>query len=151
MTDTSPGPPPPQVWPTLRARDARALIGFLVACGFTETVSYTDPAGRVVHAELAWPPGGGLMLGEAAAERERRSDAGGDPWPLRPGTFGGYVVTRDAAHTDEVHARAVASGATSLAAPHDTEHGSHDAAVADPEGNHWSFGTYRGHPTVSGA
>jgi hypothetical protein len=28
MTDNS---PPPQVWPTLRARDARALIRFLVA------------------------------------------------------------------------------------------------------------------------
>ena len=40
--------PPPQVWPTLRARDARALIHFLVdAFGFEETVVYGD--GDVVH------------------------------------------------------------------------------------------------------
>ena len=36
MTGT---PPPAQVWPTLRARDARALIRFLVdASGFGRTV-----------------------------------------------------------------------------------------------------------------
>ena len=58
--------PPPQVWPTLRARDARALIRFLVdAFGFEETVVYGD--GDVVHhAQLSWPPGGGVMLGSAA-------------------------------------------------------------------------------------
>ena len=59
MTGT---PPPPQVWPTLRARDARGLIQFLVtAFGFTETVVYAD-GDRVDHAELAWPEGGGVML-----------------------------------------------------------------------------------------
>ena len=49
--------PPAQVWPTLRARDARALIRFLVdAFGFEETVVYGE-GDRVYHAELAWPPG----------------------------------------------------------------------------------------------
>jgi hypothetical protein len=28
--------------------------------------------------------------------------------------------------------------------PHDTDYGSRDFAVRDPEGNRWSFGTYRG-------
>ena len=65
---TTPDAPPPTVWPALRARDARRLIRFLVdALGFEETVVYGDqPDGSgdtVVHAELAWPLGGGIMLG----------------------------------------------------------------------------------------
>jgi len=46
-------PPPPQVWPTFGARDARALIKFLVdAFGFEETVVYGE-GDRVDHAELS--------------------------------------------------------------------------------------------------
>jgi uncharacterized glyoxalase superfamily protein PhnB len=50
--------PAPDVWPTLRARDARALIRFLVdAFGFEEVVVHGDqPDGSgdtVVHAEPA--------------------------------------------------------------------------------------------------
>jgi uncharacterized glyoxalase superfamily protein PhnB len=127
--------PPPQVWPSLRARHARSLIRFLVeAFGFTETAVYGD-ADRVDHAELAWPPGGGIMLGSAPAEPKD------DPFPLQPGTFGCYVVTDE---PDKLFARATAAGATVLRELHDTDYGSRDFAVADPEGNHWSFGTYRG-------
>ena len=81
MTDNTPAP---QVWPTLRARDARALIRFLVdVVGFEETAVYGD--GDVVHhAQLSWPLGGGIMLG---------SDREGE-WRLPPGTFGAYVVVR---------------------------------------------------------
>jgi uncharacterized glyoxalase superfamily protein PhnB len=127
--------PAPQVWPSLRANDARALIRFLVeAFGFTETVVYGD-GDRVDHAELAWPPGGGIMLGSMPA------DPKGDTFPLQPGTFGCYVVTDE---PDKLFARATAAGATVLRDLHDTDYGSRDFAVADPEGNHWSFGTYRG-------
>ena len=57
MTQT----PPPQVWPTFSARDARALIKFLVdAFGFEETAVYGE-GDHVDHAELAWPPGGGVI------------------------------------------------------------------------------------------
>jgi uncharacterized glyoxalase superfamily protein PhnB len=128
-------PPPPQVWPSLRARDARALIRFLVeAFGFTETVVHGD-GDTVHHAELAWPPGGGIMLGSAPA------DAREDPFPMQPGTFGCYVVTDE---PDQLFARATAAGARVLRELHDTDYGSRDFAVADPEGNYWSFGTYRG-------
>jgi uncharacterized glyoxalase superfamily protein PhnB len=128
--------PEPQVWPTLRARDARALIRFLVdAFGFSETVVYGD--GDVVHhAELAWPEGGGVMLGSA---RETSEDA----WPLPPGAFGAYVVTD---HPDDVFDRAKAAGAEIISELHETDYGSRDFAARDPEGNRWSFGTYRGHP-----
>lgn len=134
--------PPPQIWPTLRARDARTLIDFYVAAfGFVEVVAYTDDAGSVVHAELAWPPGGGLMMGQ-----ERKPAAPHEDWSLPPGSFGGYAVARDAAHVDEIFRRAVVAGATTVSEPYDTDYGSHDCTVLDPEGNRWQFGTYRGAP-----
>jgi uncharacterized glyoxalase superfamily protein PhnB len=129
--------PPPQVWPTLRARDARGLIRFLVdAFGFEETVVYGE-GDRVDHAQLSWPAGGGIMLGSAREE---------DAWPLLPGTFGAYVVTDD---PDGLFARAIAAGAKVLRELHVTDYGSRDFAAEDPEGNLWSFGTYRGEPRAS--
>ncbi len=69
-----PATPAPQVWPTLRAHDARALIRFLVdAFGFEETVVYRE-GDRVDHAQLSWPPGGGIMLGSV---RDGDEDAHG--------------------------------------------------------------------------
>ncbi|MFJ1752831.1 VOC family protein [Kitasatospora sp. NPDC088134] len=130
-------PPPPQVWPTLRARDARALIAFLVeAFGFEATAVHAD-GDLVQHAQLSWPLGGGIMLGSA------RDEDPDDPWPLHPGSFGAYVVTDD---PDALFARAVAHGAEVTSPLHDTDYGSRDFAVRDPEGNRWSFGTYRGEP-----
>ena len=132
--------PPPQVWPTVRARDARKLIRFLVdAFGFEETVVYGD--GDIVHhAQLSWPPGGGIMLGSV---RESSPD---DQWPIQPGSLGAYVVTDD---PDGLFRRATAAGAEVIAELHDTDYGSRDFAVRDPEGNRWSFGTYRGEPRAS--
>src|SRR3954451_25257277 len=90
MTTEQPSaaPPPAQVWPTLRASDARGLIRFLVeAFGFEGTVVYGE--GDVVeHAQLSWPLGGGIMLGSVR-------DVPGDPWPVPPGSTGCYVVTDD--------------------------------------------------------
>ena len=129
---------PPQVWPTLRAQDARGLIKFLVAAfGFEETAVYGE-GDRVDHAELAWPPGGGIMLGSA-----KGAD---DQWPQRPGTFAAYVVTDD---PDGLCELARGAGAEILDEPHDTDYGSRDFAARDPEGNRWSFGTYRGEPRKS--
>jgi uncharacterized glyoxalase superfamily protein PhnB len=137
MTDNAPpAPPSPQVWPTLRANDARGLIKFLVdAFGFEETVVYGE-GDRVDHAQLSWPLGGGIMLGSGPESAD-------DSWPLKPGSFGAYVVTDD---PDALFERASAAGAKILAGPHDTDYGSRDFAAADPEGNRWSFGTYRGEP-----
>jgi len=133
MSDKNPAP---QVWPTLRARDARALISFLVeAFGFEETAVYGD-GDTVSHAELSWPPGGGIMLGSAR-------DPADDGWALAPGGSGAYAVTDE---PDAVFARAVARGAVVLTEPHDTDYGSREFSVRDPEGNRWSFGSYRGAP-----
>ena len=131
MADETPNP---RIWLTLRARDAHALIRFLVdAFGFEETVVYAD-GDTVHHAQLAWPPGGGIMLGTA---RE------GTPWSQQPGTSAAYVVTDD---PDALHQRAKAAGAEIVAAPVDQEYGSREFIARDPEGNLWSFGTYRGEP-----
>lgn len=124
----------PMVWPTVRARDARALVEFLTAAlGFEEVVVYSD-GDMVEHAELAWPSGGGVMLGSV------REDEGSGPGA--PGTLSAYVACDD---PDALCDRAVAAGAVIETAPHDTDYGSRDFSIRDPEGNHWSFGTYRGH------
>lgn len=134
--ETPAGAPPPQVWPTLRAHDARGLIRFLVdAFGFEETAVYGE-GDTVHHAQVSWPLGGGIMLGSAR-------DTPDDPWPVQPGTVGCYVVTDD---PDALHARAIAAGAEITATLHETDYGSRDFAARDPEGNRWSFGTYRGEP-----
>jgi uncharacterized glyoxalase superfamily protein PhnB len=134
--------PLPALWLTLRARDAGGLIRFLVqAFGFEESVVHAD-GGQVAHAELLWPLGGGVMLGSAgdAPDSSRGDD---DPWALRPGSAGAYVVTET---PDRLFERAVAAGATVITKPYDTDYGSREFAVRDPEGNRWSFGTYRGAP-----
>jgi uncharacterized glyoxalase superfamily protein PhnB len=103
--------------------------------GFEETVVYAD--GDVVHhAQLSWPLGGGVMLGSSR-------DDDGDSWPLKPGSFGAYVVVDD---PDALFERVRAGGAEIVDQLHETDYGSRDFAIRDPEGNRWSFGTYRGEP-----
>jgi uncharacterized glyoxalase superfamily protein PhnB len=137
MSDNTPAP---TVWPSLRARDARGLIRFLVdAFGFEETAVYGD-GDMVQHAQLSWPLGGGIMLG---SERSTTDDTPDDTWPLRPGTFGCYVVCDE---PDALFKRAVAAGAEVVQELNDADYGSRGFSVRDPEGNHWSFGTYRGEP-----
>jgi len=134
MTETK-APPPPAVWPTLRANDAHGLIKFLTeALGFEATAVYAE-GDTVHHAELAWPPGGGVMLGSARPGDSHRVTS--------PGNFSAYVVTGD---PDALHARAAAHGAKVTQEPYYTDYGSRDFAIEDPEGNHWAFGSYPGAP-----
>jgi uncharacterized glyoxalase superfamily protein PhnB len=124
------------VWPSLRAHDARRLIGFLVdVLGFEQKALYGE--GDIVqHCQLDWPEGGGVMLGSMRDEPD-------NPWNLRPGSSGAYVATD---HVDEIYQRAVKAGAEIVRELNDTDYGSHEFACRDPEGNLWSFGTYRGEP-----
>ena len=129
--------PPPQVWPTFAATDAPAMIRFLVdVVGFEETVVHGE-GDVVAHAELAWPLGGGVMLGS-----ERHAEGRVTP----PGRFSAYVVVDD---PDALCERIRAAGATITTELHDTDYGSRDFGIDDPEGNHWYFGTYRGAPRAS--
>ncbi len=126
----------PTVWPAFQAHDPRAVIDFLVALGFEETVAYADEGGTIQHAQLDWPEGGGVMLGSHKPD---------GPFTQQPGTTSAYVVTAD---VDAVRDRALAAG---LAAPPivEQDYGSRELGLRDPEGNQWSFGTYAGEPRRS--
>lgn len=125
------------VWPALTFRDAKAMSKFLVeAFGFQETAMYTreDDPSIVVHAELRWPLGGGVMFGSACKDE---SEFG----KRVPGNDSTYVVCED---PDALLERATAAGAEVLRGLRDEDYGSRGFTVRDPEGNLWSFGTYWG-------
>lgn len=137
IADNTSDRPAPTVWPTIQAYDAPALIDFLVdTVGFLRTAVYED-GGKVAHAQLDWPEGGGVMLGSYDPDRKE--------WSVEPGTLGAYVVTD---RVDELYARLTApgSGVRVLREIENQSYGSRDFAITDPEGNKWSFGTYRGAP-----
>lgn len=125
------------IWPILAYKDGPAAIRFLVeAFGFEETAVYADDKHEslIVHAELRWPGGGGIMVGSAGA--------GEAPFRERPtGTDSVYVVTDD---PDALHARVVASRGEIARELRDEGYGSRGFTARDPEGNLWSFGTYAG-------
>ena len=126
--------PAPAVWPSFQARDALAMIEFLTSVfGFRPTAVYAD-GGTVAHAQLDWPEGGGIMLG---------SHKPGAAWSREPGTAGFYVATD---RVEDLYRRVTASPAAVIRPLQDAEYGSREFACADPEGNLWSFGTYRGEP-----
>lgn len=121
------------VWPTLRYRDARAAIDFLIeAFGFEDAAVHGE-GDLVAHAELRWPTGGGVMLGSA-----REDSAIAD---LPPGVGSVYIVVDE---VDALFARATAAGATVVREPVDEDYGGRDFVVRDPEGVFWCFGTYPG-------
>lgn len=126
----------PAVWPALFYRDAEAALGYLVeVLGFTESVVHRGgPERPIAHAELRWPEGGGVMFG--SEPHQRWSGAAG-----APGTATVYLATD---RVDEIAARAEQAGWTILRPLAETEYGSRECALRDPEGNAWSVGTYRG-------
>jgi uncharacterized glyoxalase superfamily protein PhnB len=126
----------PTVWACLSYRDAPAGIDFLKkAFGFEDSLVVTGDDGRDVHhAELRWPEGGGVMLGSYV---EGAGEFAGRP----PGVGSIYVVTDQ---PDALCERATNAGATLVRELRDEDYGSRGFSVADPEGNIWSFGTYRG-------
>ena len=125
------------VWPILTYRDARAALAFLHdAFGFEETSVFArdDDPTIVEHAEMRWPLGGGIMLGTAGKDDS--------PFGRRvPGDVAVYIVRDD---PDGLYARAMRAGAEIVRDLVDEDYGSRGFTVRDPDGNLWSFGTYRG-------
>lgn len=120
------------MWQTLNYRDADSGMEWLKAIGFTEKDVYRDEKDPsvVVHAEMLWPAGGGVMLGSQRPNPD---------WPTQPGHAATYLVTDD---VDGVFQAALTGGAKQLRAPRDEDYGGRGATVTDPEGNLWSFGSY---------
>ena len=127
------------VWPNLGYRDARGAIRFLTAAfGFEEIAVYEEhESGKVGHAALRWPSGGGVMIhsadGTAVADlATQAATAGGYP------AYSVHVATGD---PDGLFERAVAAGATVVRGLEDSPFGTRGFIVSDPEGLYWSFGT----------
>jgi uncharacterized glyoxalase superfamily protein PhnB len=124
-----------RIFPCLAYKDAPAAIDWLGrAFGFEQAVCYTGPDGGIVHAELRLE-GNLIMLG---GERP-------DHYPIQsPATVGTptqgvYIRVAD---VDALWARAVAAGAAVVRPLADTDYGSREFGVRDPEGHLWNFGTY---------
>jgi uncharacterized glyoxalase superfamily protein PhnB len=126
------------VMPALRYRNAPGAIDWLCQVfGFERHAVYANPDGTVAHAELTLN-GGMITLGSAKEdEHAQRYRSPNDLDGVE--TRGAYIVVADA---DKIHAQAVAAGATILRPLQNTDYGSREFAVKDPEGHSWSAGTY---------
>jgi uncharacterized glyoxalase superfamily protein PhnB len=129
------------VWPILHYDDTRGALRYLAdVSGFRVAVAVEDEDGTVVHVELRWPGGGVLVFGSTKHTESVHGH-------LKAGSNAVYVVTDD---VDDVHARVFEAAGDVIEAPHETDFGSGVRSrvftARDPEGNMWTFGTYRGPP-----
>ena len=138
ITNTTEKTSPSTIMPTMRYLDAPAAIDWLCQVfGFARHAVYANPDGTIGHAELTLG-GGMIMLGSQKDDEYGRGFKS-------PGELGGvetrssYIVVPDA---DAVYARALATGATVVRALKNTDYGSREFGVKDPEGHTWSVGTY---------
>jgi uncharacterized glyoxalase superfamily protein PhnB len=125
----------PNIFPTLRYRDANAAIAWLKdVFGFEEKAVYRGDDGVVHHAELRLGTGM-IMLGEHRPDGwfgSKEPDAESSPTGI-------YVVLED---VDGHFARARDKDADIFREPVDQDYGSREYSARDLEGNRWSFGTY---------
>ena len=125
--------PVPAFYPNLLYADADAAIEWLErSLGFERGEVHRDEDGKVAHAELSLG-GTVVMLGSAGIGRE----------PFRSLPAGGGLVYVAIDDVDALHERAGEAGADIAVDLMDTDYGSRDFTVRDPEGTLWAFGTYR--------
>jgi uncharacterized glyoxalase superfamily protein PhnB len=121
----------PNIVPALRYRDGAAAVDWLArAFGFEKQMVVPGPEGSIAHAQLKLGPGV-VMLGSA------RDETGTNPWATEK--QGVYVYVPD---VDAHYKRAKAAGAEIVRDLANTDYGSREYSVRDPEGHLWSFGTY---------
>lgn len=126
------------IMPALRYKNAPTAIDWLChVFGFEKHAVYPGPDNTIGHAELKLG-GGMIMLGS------QKDDAYGHKFKS-PEDVGGvetrsaYIVVDDA---DVVYARAKAAGGVIIRELQNTDYGSREFTVKDPEGHSWSAGTY---------
>jgi uncharacterized glyoxalase superfamily protein PhnB len=120
-------------YPSVLYRDADAAMNWLErALGFERREDHRDAEGHVAHAEMSLGPAI-VMLGSAGAGRE----------PFRSLPAGGSLIYCAVEDVDALYERAREAGAEIPLEPTETDYGSRDFTVRDPEGNLWAFGTYR--------
>ena len=124
---------PATFYPGLQYQDADQAIEWLVSTlSCRERDVHRDDEGAVVHAELEFQ-GAVIMLSSAGVGRE----------PFRSLPAGESFVYVAISDPDRLHDQAVAAGAEVAVPLTDTDYGSRDFTLRDPEGNLWAFGTYR--------
>ena len=124
------------VIPFLGYEDLRAALDWLAgAFGFEESAVHEGENGQIVHAEMRFGDGM-VMLGQPG-----RSFGMKPAKELGAVNQGVYSIVDDG--IDAHYERAVAAGAEVVMELHDTDYGSREYMVRDPDGNLWSFGTYR--------
>lgn len=132
MTDTR-----PSIYPVLQYRDAPAAMAWLEkAFGFRTTACHKGPDGKIAHAEMRFG-NGMVMLGSV---QDEGPFAFLTPREAGVTTQGSYIAADD---IDALYERARAAGAEVTMTIRDTDYGSRDFSVRDPEGHLWSFGSYR--------
>ncbi len=126
------------VIPGHRYRNAPAAIDWLCRVfGFERHAVYEGPNDSIVHAELTLD-GGMIMIGSGKDDEYSRG-------VKSPQELGGietrsvYIVVPDA---DAAFARAEAAGAHITRPLQNTDYGSREFSVKDPEGHSWTAGTY---------
>jgi uncharacterized glyoxalase superfamily protein PhnB len=126
------------IYPILRYEDAHAAIDFLeTAFGAERLGVHEGENGGVGHAELRC--GDVVLMLSSMSEGDERFSQGAGKTSI-------YAVVDD---PDPLFGRAKAAGAKVELELADQSYGSRDFTVRDPEGNLWSFGTYR--PDGAGA
>ena len=120
------------IYPVLKYSDAHAAIDFLErAFGFQRHAVHEGEGGAIVHAELRF--GDQVVMLSSAGVGDPAYDQG-------LGRTTVYVVVDE---VDALFDTAKAAGAEIVLEPTDQDYGSRDFSARDPEGNIWSFGTYR--------
>jgi uncharacterized glyoxalase superfamily protein PhnB len=123
---------PQNIFPVLRYSDAPAAIEWLVRVLRFEAHEVIDnPDGTIAHAELKLGSSM-IMLG---SDRPPQQGV-----PAQPPGRGWVYITLD--DVDAHHDHAKNEGAEIAMELTNTDYGSRDFAVRDPEGNLWAFGTY---------
>lgn len=116
-----------RVYARLVVSDGAAAIGFYrAALGATELARYTNPAGKIVHAELD-------LAGTMIALKD---EGDGDP---APSTLGGtpVIMALQVDDADAVAEAMLTAGATVIYPVADQPHGERGGRLADPYGHQW--------------
>ena len=127
------------IYAGLRYRYADAAMKWLEeVLGCERREDHRDDDRNVAHAEVVFR-GATVMLSTAGVGRE----------PFRSLPAGGQLIYCGVEAVDELYDRVREAGGEITLELTDTDYGSRDFTVRDPEGNLWAFGTYR--PQVEGS
>jgi uncharacterized glyoxalase superfamily protein PhnB len=125
--------PTATVYPGLQYADADAAMKWLEdVLGCKRREDHRDDDGNVAHAEMEFQ-GAVLMLSSAGVGRE----------PFKSLPAGGRLIYIAIDEVDSLYESVRKAGGDIALEITDTDYGSRDFTVRDPEGNLWSFGTYR--------